>query len=225
MYKEDLSFRQLHRKLPERPTLRTYTDDGIPPTQRDKAAVAECYLKKWTTAYDSVRAQNRDRKRATVRSRSCSRSRYVREPGLVEYGDAPVYGDQAYYSQGSYPPAPAERGSYGTDPYEGSYNPVNYPPPPGAAASNDYENRKQKKRERTEERERQEIENYDMEGYAYNNAQNYSRRPTPGTIHSVHTDDEEKEDDDPIRPPAGLAAPTDQRAYAESVPDNGNERT
>ena len=96
---------------------------------------------------------------------------------------------------------------------------MNYPPLPGAAASNDYENRKQRKRERTEERERQEIENYDMERNAYNNAQDYSPRPTPGILHSGNTDDEEKEDDDPIRPP------TDQRAYAESVPDNENERT
>ena len=108
---------QLHRKSPERPILRTYTDDGVPPTQRDKAAVAEYYLKKWTTAYDSVRAQNRDRKRATVRSRSRSRSRGVREPGLVEYGDAPVYGDQAYYSQGYYPPPTADRGYNDSDPY------------------------------------------------------------------------------------------------------------
>ena len=198
-YKEEQSVMQLYRKPPERPILRTYTDDGIPPTQMDKAAVAEYYLKKWTTAYDSVLAQNRDRKRATGRSRSRSRSRYVREPGLGEYGDAPVYGDQAYYSQGYYyPPPPAEREYYGTDPYESSYNPADYPPPPGAAASTDYEKRKQRRREEKEERRRQEIESYDMEGNAHNNAQTYSPRPTPGTIHSVNTDDEEKEDDGPI---------------------------
>ena len=222
-YKHAQSPMQLHRKSPERPTPRTYTDEGVPPTQRDKAAVAEYYLKKWTTAYDSVRAQNRDRKRATVRSQSRPRSRYVREPGLVEYGDEPVSGDQAYYSQAYYPPPSAERENYGTDPHESFYNPIDYPPPV-AAAPTDRENRKQRKREEREERRRKEIDIYDMEGNTHNNAQTYSPRPTPGTIHSVNTDDEEKENDSPIRLPAGLAAPTDQRAYAESVPDNGNER-
>ena len=215
---------QLHRKSPERPILRTYTDDGVPPTQRDKAAVAEYYLKKWTTAYDSVRAQNRDRKRATVRSRSRSRSRGVREPGLVEYGDAPVYGDQAYYSHGYYPPPTAERGYNDSDPYRSSYNPLDHPPPLGAAASTDRETRKQGKREEREKRRRQEIESYDMDANAHQNAHTYSPRPTSGTIHSVNTDDEEKVDHGPIRLPTGLAAPTNQRAYAESVPDNGNER-
>ena len=226
-YKRAQSPMQLHRKSPERPTIRTYTEDGVPPTQRDKAAVAEYYLKKWTTAYDSVRAQNRDRKRATVRSRSLSRSRGVREPGLVEYGDAPVYdGDQAHYSQGYYPPRTAERGFYNSNPYVNLYDSMDYSFPQDASASTDDETRKQRKREEREERRRQEIESYDMEENDNQNAQtySYSPRPTPGTIHSVTTDDEEKEDDGQIRLPTGLAAPTDQRAYAESVPDTGNER-
>ena len=98
-----------------------------------------------------------------------------------------------------------------------SINSVDYPPPPDAAASTDYETWKQRKREEREKRRRQEIERYDMDGNAHQNAQTYSPRPTPGTIHSANTDDEEKEDDDPIRLPTSLAAPTDQCAYAESV--------
>ena len=43
-------------------------------------------------------------------------------------------------------------------------------------------------------------------------------------LYSVNSDDEEKEVDGPIRLPFGLVGPTDERAYAESVPDNGNER-
>ena len=102
-----------------------------------------------------------------------------------------------------------------------SYNPVGYPPPPAASASNDYENRKQGKRE---ERRCEEIDIYDIEGNNHDIAQTYSPRPTPGANHSVNSDDEENEDDGQIRLPAGLVGSTDQCACAESVLDNGNER-
>ena len=34
---------------PSRPIVRTFEDNGVPPTRRDKAAVAEYYHQKWTT--------------------------------------------------------------------------------------------------------------------------------------------------------------------------------
>ncbi len=123
---------KIYQKSPERPIIRTYTDDGNPPTQMDKAAVAEYYLKKWTTAYDSVRAQNQQRRiRTTSRSRSRSRSRYNPKPprrrdqGIIEYGETPVYDKPGYYSSSAYyPPPPAQYND--SNPYQSTYNPADY---------------------------------------------------------------------------------------------------
>ena len=248
----------MYRKSPERPIIRTFVDDGIPPTQRDKAAVAEYYLKKWTTAYDTVHARNRERRhttRATGRSRSRSRSGYNPQPsrgydpGLIEYGDIPIYGKldgtSDYYGrplgQGEpsyYPPPPGQGRYYDGNPYQGTYNPADYPPPPGAAAAgaSAYEAQKQKKREEREgerrsrssasesddwkrRRHRRQEEN---SGAADEGVQTY-RPPRPmGVVHTVETDDEEEEEDKPVGSPAALAVSSSQRAYAESVPDNAS---
>ncbi|KAK3177031.1 hypothetical protein OEA41_008357 [Lepraria neglecta] len=263
---------QMYRKSPERPIIRTFADDGIPPTQRDKAAVAEYYLKKWTTAYDNVRARNRERRyttRATGRSRSRSRSGYKSQPprgydpGLIEYGDMPTYGKldgtTAYYDpypppppgqtryydpyapplgQGEpsyYPPPPGQGGYYDGNPYQGTYNPADYPPLPGAAAAgaSAYEARKQKKIEERERerrdrsstsesddgRKRRHRRQEENSGAADEGIQTY--RP-PRAVGVVHTDDEEEEENNPVGSPAALAVPSSQRAYAESVPDNAN---
>lgn len=228
--KKEKTVMQLFRKSPERPMLRTYINDGVPPTQRDKAAVAEYYLKKWTTAYDHVRAQNRERRyttRATGRSRS--RFRYVPVSRLIEYGDTPVYRDQA-----NYPPPPGQEEYYAADPYQGPYNPAEYPP----AGASGYEARKPKKREEMERerrasngtsesddgRRRRHRKKEDTESATPKLAQTYGPRPTPGRVHSVSTDSEDEEEESPIRLPVGLVVPSDHRAYAESVPDNGYER-
>ena len=231
--KEDTVMR-LFRKSPERPILRTYTDDGVPPTQRDKAAVAEYYLKKWTTAYDHVRAQNLGR-RYTTRAAGRSRSRYVPEPGLIEYGNEPVYGSQAPY----YPPPPGQGGYYDANPYQGAYNPTDYHPAgvqtpgAGAADASPYKAQGQKtteERDRDRDRDtsesndgrrRRQSRKEDDSSASDKQAQTYTPHPTPG---NVHTDDEEEEEKHPTQPPAGLTVPSHQRAYAESVPDNGNEK-
>ena len=44
-----------------------------------------------------------------------------------------------------------------------------------------------------------------------------------GVVHTVETDDEEDEGNKTLdSPPAALAVPSSQQAYAESVPDTGN---
>ena len=225
---------QLFRKSPERPILRTYTDDGVPPTQRDKAAVAEYYLKKWTTAYDHVRAQNLGR-RYTTRAAGRSRSRLVPDRGLIEYGNEPVYGSQAPY----YPPPPGQGGYYDANPYQGAYNPADYYPAgvrtsgAGAADVSPYKAQGQKTsegRDRDRDRDTSESDDgrrrrhsrkEDDSGASDEQAQTYTTHSTPG---NVHTDDEEEEEKHPTPPPAGLTVPSHQRAYAESVPDNGNEK-
>ena len=235
---------QLYGKSPERPIIRTDTDDGVPPTQRDKAAVAEYYLKKWTTAYDHVRAQNRvrsakSRVRSRRRSRSYTRRRsQVYEPDLIEYGSNPVYpdggGPSAYY-----PPPPAQ--NYDSNPYSsGPYNPAdyypspsnNFPPPPSAAAGGAHEERSRGRRpSRSSDDSHNGLKTGRGErGAAAGSApfveseQSYYRPPrTMGVVHTVETDDEEDEGNKTLdSPPAALAVPSSQQAYAESVPDTGN---
>ncbi|KAL9128012.1 MAG: hypothetical protein Q9175_007622 [Cornicularia normoerica] len=222
----------------------TYTNDGVPPTQRDKAAVAEYYLKKWTTAYDHVRAQNRERRifipvkdKAAIKDINACEFSDVPVSRLIEYGDTPVYRDQAYY-----PPPLGQEEYYDADPYQGSYNHGEYPPTgaqtAGAAGASGYEARKPKKREEMERerrasngtsesddgRRRRHRKKEDTDGVTPKLAQTYGPRPTPGRVPSVNTDSEDEEEESPIRLPAGLVVPSDHRAYAESVPENGYER-
>lgn len=225
---------QMVRKSPERPVIRTYTDDGVPPTQRDKTAVAEYYLKKWTTAYDHVRARNRETRNVTrgaSRSRRRSRNGDVPDAGLIEYGDAPVYGNQTgYYPPDPYPPDP-----YYSDanPYQGAYNPADYGyagyHPSGtqttganAADTSGAPEQKSSAEKETERREnssasesdngrrRRHSRNEDDNGSADEEAETRRLSPPPSDTHTVSL--------------AGLVVPSAQRAYAESVPDTGNEK-
>lgn len=77
---------QLLTSSPSRPIVRTFEEDGVPPSQRDKAAVAEYYLKKWTTAYHFSSVGSRSRSK---RHEDNSAGHY---PGLIEYGSELVYG-------------------------------------------------------------------------------------------------------------------------------------
>ncbi|KAL8907497.1 MAG: hypothetical protein Q9171_005839 [Xanthocarpia ochracea] len=93
---------------PSRPIVRTFEDDGVPPIRRDKAAVAEYYLKKWTTLYDTMHhiavAQSRDWDRTRINPyrqwSSRSESHSARQPKIVrlsssspvQYGNRPFYG-------------------------------------------------------------------------------------------------------------------------------------
>lgn len=98
-----------------KPIIRTFSSDGMPPTQRDKAAVAEFYLKKWTTAYDMSRIASRFATGNQYRNRPLGRGYANRatDQGLIEYGHETEYG---------YP------GMQG-DPSE-PYSPYDYSPPP-----------------------------------------------------------------------------------------------
>ena len=238
---------KIYPKSPERPIIRTFTDDGIPPTQRDKAAVAEYYLKKWTTAYDSVRAQNQERRytvRTAGRSRSRFRSRYNPQPSkrrdqsLIEYGDTPVFGkpgdtsaDVYYPSSAYYPPPPAQ--SNDSNHYQGTYLPADYVIAGTAADVSTGETREPKMEEEKERRpyssspesnadkrrrlHRQEDNSRDADEDA-------QRHRLPHTLGYVASDEEEKEVM-PAVSPAGLAVPSSQPAYAESVSDIANGGT
>ena len=251
---------KIYHKSPERPIIRTFTDDGIPPTQRDKAAVAEYYLKKWTTAYDSVRARNPERRytvhttgrsrtvHTTGRSRSRARSRYNPQPSrrrdqdVIEYGDNPVYGksgdasaDAYYPSSAYYPPPPVQ--------YKDS-NPYQYPPPPppvryhdsspyryqgtypptdygiaGTAADVSAGETRERQAEREIEPRRRHLHSLaDNSRNADDDTQRDTRPPAFGFVAS---DDKEKEEK-PAVSPTGLAVPSSQPAYAESVSDIAN---
>ena len=233
-----------YHKSPERPIIRTFTDDGIPPTQRDKAAVAEYYLKKWTTAYDSVRAQNQERRytfRTTGRSRSRSRSRYnpkpprSRDQGFIEYGETPVYdkpGDtsaDAYYSSSAhYPPPPAQYND--SNPYQSTYIPAHYNVAGTAADVSTGKTREpiiERRRERRTyssspesdaDKRRGLHKHMDNSRNAEEGAQGYR---LPHALGFVESDGEEKEEKQAVSP-AGLAVPSTQPPYAESVSDNAN---
>ena len=130
-HREASSGMQLLTSSPSRPIIRTFEEDGVPPTQRDKAAVAEYYLRKWTTAYESVRGgtlsrrrqpqsrpleSSRDRYRSGSRSRTIRRDSYPRDTrGLIEYGSNPLSGgndatagraDRYYPYSNLFPPPP-----------------------------------------------------------------------------------------------------------------------
>ena len=143
-HREPSSGMQLLTSSPSRPIIRTFEDDGVPPTQRDKAAVSEYYLRKWTTAYEDARGgtlsrrrqpqskrleSSRSRYRSRSRSRRRSRESYIRTaPGLIEYGSDPLYGDNdatvgssdKYYPYSNYfpPPPQAKRFDYEQKPPE-----------------------------------------------------------------------------------------------------------
>ncbi len=234
----------IYHKSPERPIIRTFTDDGIPPTQRDKAAVAEYYLKKWTTAYDSVRAQNQERRytvRTTGRSRSRSRSRYNpqpfrrREQGFIEYGDTPVYGKPGdtsanahYPSSAYYPPPPAQYND--SNPYQDTYLPTNYGIA-GTAADASTGGTREPKIERERERRRSSSSPesdadrrrrlHRQKDNSHNADEGAQRYRLPHALGFVASDEEEKEEK-PAVSPTGLAVPSSQPAYAESVSDNAN---
>ena len=120
---------QLLTSSPTRPVIRTFEEDGVPPTQRDKAAVAEYYLKKWTTAYNV----------ASVASRSRSKPQRTNTGygNLIQYGDEPIYSGQdatagASNPYGYYPNSNQFLPPPGQDPY-GSRHPQagvpgEYPP-------------------------------------------------------------------------------------------------
>lgn len=148
------------------------------------------------------------------------------DSGLIKYGDAPVYNSQD----------PQEEYYY-RDRYQGAYNPADArTAAAGAADASDSKAGKQKKLEEKERAQRahssgtSESDNgtrrrhgrkEENSGVADKGTRTYKRRPSPG---NAHTDDEEGEENKPIQSPAELAVLYSQRAFAESVPDNGNEK-
>ena len=232
--KDDPSIKTYH-KSPERPIIRTFTDDGIPPTQRDKAAVADYYLKKWTTAYDSVRARNQERRNTvhtTGRSRSRPRSRYNPQPsrrsdqGIIEYGDTPVYGkpgdtsaDAYYPSSAYYPPPPVQYKDSNPYQYESTYPPADYGI---AGTAGDVYTRdiRERQMEREAQRRRQRLHTVVLDNSRNANEDTQEYRH-PHTFGFSANDEEEKEEKPAVSPP-GLAVPLSQPAYAESVSDNAN---
>lgn len=111
---------------PSRLIIRTFEDDGVPPTQRDKAAVADYYLKKWTTAYDYARSRSMGtRSKPLERSRSRDRDHPRRRESRkrVVRGGTPVYGAvdaaagarDAYYPHGNFFPPPPGQEQAGGD--------------------------------------------------------------------------------------------------------------
>ena len=233
---------QLYRKSPVRPMIRPILDDGVPPTQRDKAAVADFYLNKWTTAYDTVRASNRLRRRSKSRSRPRARSRYTPQAGdegLIEYGEQPVY-NNITTTEDYYAPPSNQRGYYAdSNPYS-PYNPADYSgyssnDPIGTVGAPGYEARKEKKREDRERDKRRasSSNSYDGRVKAANKsnppvrALNSGRRELtgPGYIVTISDDEEVEKSHSSPNKPSTLSVPAPQGAYAESIPDISNDKT
>ena len=226
-HREASSGMPLLTSSPSRPIIRTFEDDGIPPTQRDKAAVAEYYLRKWTTAYEHARGgtlyrrgqplsnpvePSRSRYRSRSRSRTVRRKSYTRDaPGLIEYGSDPLYS--------------------GNDAIAGSsdkYYPFtnDFPPPPQGKSL--YEEQKSAEdapgngKDAQDEGHRSDPKKGDPAvGTDKSSADVTQKSPEVSRFQEVGEEDEaevEKDKDNDGRYTLEIPR-TDQRAYAESVPD------